>query len=260
VQGVALRDDAAHSAAPLDLLPSEQRGERESSTQRLAQRGLALAVLLLLAGALLLPIVQKRQTVIALNPLLNKARQEAQATDSIARELEKQVADYNFLLARKHGTYPVLAFIEEITRLMPDNTWVQQLDVKTAGKVREVQVTGETSSSSKLIEILEGSTLLQNAAPRGTVTRGSQAGTERFMIAAETRARAQPEARPVLETLTIVPAPVPPARPPAPAAPAATAVVTPVPAAAAPDAKATPDAKAAAAKQPPAKAPAAPGK
>ena len=75
------------------------------------------------------------------------------------------------------------------------------------GKAREVQITGETASSSKLIELLEQSTLLQNAAPRGTVTRGSQPGSERFMIAAEARSRPQPEARPVMEMVSVLPAP-----------------------------------------------------
>ena len=219
VQGVGVRDAAGHAGAPLDLLPTEQRGERESSRERLIQRGLVAAVALLLVVALLLPVWQKRETIIALHPLLTKAKQEAEATDAIARELEKQVSDYNFLLARKHGAYPVLAFVEEMSRLLPDNTWVQQFEVKTVGKGREVQITGETSSSSKLIEILEQSALLQNAAPRGTVTRGSQPGMERFMIAAEARPRVQPESRPVLEATSAIPAPVAPPPPPAPAAP-----------------------------------------
>lgn len=219
VQGVGLREDAGGAGyAPLDLLPSEQRGERESSRERLLQRALAIAVVLLAAAALLVPIVKKRETVVALHPVVEKARQEAEATDAIARELDKQVADYNFLLSRKHGAYPALAFIEEVTRLLPDTTWVQQMDLKTVGKTRELQLTGETSSSSKLIEILEGSALLRNATPRGTETRGSQPNTVRFLIGAEARARPQPETRPVVEAPSGAAVPIAPA--PAPQAPA----------------------------------------
>ena len=226
VRGVAVRDDAGHADA-LDLMPSEQRGESETSRERLAQRVLLGTCVALLAVALLFPVWRKRETFIALSPIVNKAKQEAEATDAIARTLEKQVADYNFLLARKHGNPPALAFIEEISRLLPDNTWVTSLEIKPAGKVREVQVIGETVSSSKLIEILEGSSLLQNATPRGTVTRGSQPGTERFMIVAEARPRPLPEARPVMEVGTVMqPAPTPPAAA-APVPP--TAVLTPVP-------------------------------
>jgi len=174
------------------------------------------AVAVLLALALFIPMWRKRETVIALQPLMTKAQQEAAATDRIARELERQVNDYNFLLAKKHAKYPVLAYLEEVTRLMPDNTWAQTLEIRTAGKNREIQVSGETTSSSRLIEILEQSKLLQNATPKGTVTRGSTPNSERFTIAAEARPRALPETTPVLSS----PAPV---SEPAPAAPPASA-------------------------------------
>jgi len=203
VQGVAVRDDVGNAAAPLDLLPSEQRGERETARERLVQRALIAAV------------------VIALQPLLGQAKQSAEGADRVERTLERQVNDYNFLLARKHANYPVLAVVEEISRLLPDNTWVQQLDVKTSGKTREVQITGETMSSSKLIEILEQSQLLKNATPRGTVTRGSAPNSERFMIVAEVRPRTQPEATPVLAGAPGA-APQPAALPAAKPAPAAT--------------------------------------
>ena len=232
VQGVGVRDDTGHPGAPLDLLPSEQRGERESSRERTLHWILVGAVLALFLTVLLLPVWQKRETVLQLHPMLGKAKQEADATDTIARELDRQVADYNYLVGRKHATPPVLAYIEEMSRLLPDTTWVQQFDVKTVGKTREIQVTGETSSASKLIELLEQSALLQNAAPRGTVTRGSQPGSERFMIAAEARPRPQPEARPVMEMISAIPTPVSTALPGAPPlavqAPA-TATLTPVP-------------------------------
>ena len=63
---------------------------------------------------------------------------------------------------------------EEISRLLPDNTWLQQLEIRSTGKSREIQITGETTSSSRLIEILERSKLLQNATPNCTVTSGPQ--------------------------------------------------------------------------------------
>ena len=242
VQGVAPGDDAAPGGAALDVLPSAQRGERETSGERTLRKGLAVAVALLFVAALALPIYGKWQAVRALTPALQKANAEAQATNALVEQLERQVGDYNFLFAKKHGTPPPLAYLEEITRLLPDNTWLQQLDIKAAGKAREVQISGETPSSSKLIEVMEKSALLKNAAPRGTVTRGSQPGTERFVIAAEAQSRPLPEARKVTEVVAALPRPAPPpapaARPaaPPPAQPAAapatqpqTATVEPVP-------------------------------
>ena len=227
VQGVTVQAEGERGAA-LELLPHEQRGQREGGGDRWLVPLLALAVFLLLGVALLYPVFNKRASVVELQPQVAKARQEAQAADVVGRQLERQVSDYNFMMTRKQGTWPVLAYVEEVTRLLPDSTWVQQLDIKTAGKGREVQVTGETASSSKLIEVLEQSALLQNAAPRGTVTRGSQPGNERFVIAAEAKPRLPPPARPLLEIAEALPAGAPPASAPAPAA------APPAPAGAAP--------------------------
>ncbi len=225
VQGVTVSGDAERGGAPLDLLPHEQRGQRESGGDRWLVPGLAMLVVALLAVALLLPVYNQRAAVVALLPQVAKAKQEAEAADVIARQLERHVADYNFMMTRKQGTWPVLAYVEEVSRLLPDNTWVQQLDVKTSGRTREVQVTGETASSSKLIEVLEQSTILQNAASKGTVTRGSTPGAERFVIAAESRPRPLPPQRSLLEIAEMLP--VAPPGAPAAAAPPATATVTP---------------------------------
>jgi len=221
VQGVTVRDDVAGPAQALDLLPLEQRGQREGARERAIKRVLTGAVLLLLLAALVYPILRKRQAVIALLPQAGKAQAEAAATDAIARDLERQVGDYNFLLSKKHGSPPVMAYIEDVSRLMPDNTWVQQFDLKPVGKTREVQITGETTSSSRLIEIMEQSQLLQNASPRGTVTQGSQRGTERFMIAAQVRPKPALEPSAVGESApAAVAAPqAAPAKAPAAAAP-----------------------------------------
>lgn len=242
VEGVGVREDAAHGAS-LNLMPPELRGQRETERERNVKLALLAAAGALLLAVLLYPPWAKREVIKALHPVEARAQSEAQATSRLAQELERLVGEHNFLLAKKHGTPPVLAYIEEISRLLPDNTWVQQLDLKVAGKTRELQVTGETASSSKLIEILEQSTLLKNATPRGTVTRGSQPGTERFAIAAEAIGRPPPESVPVGQMATpvapaapVAAAPVPPkAEPPKAVTPAVPAKVEPVkPAAPAP--------------------------
>jgi general secretion pathway protein L len=219
VQGVTVQDDAA-AQTPLDLLPRELRGQREAGGSWFLVPGLVILVCALLAVALLYPAYRKRDAVVSLQPALAKARQEAEATDVIRSALERQVTDYNFLAARKLGNWPALAFVEEVSRLLPDNTWVNQMDVKSSGKTREVQVTGETASASKLIEIFEQSSVLQNATPKGAVTRGSTPGTERFMIVAEAKPRAVPPARPLAEVAEALPnTPLPVVAPPQSTAP-----------------------------------------
>jgi general secretion pathway protein L len=244
VQGVTVQDDAA-SPAPLELLPHELRVQGESGRARFLVPGLAILVVALLFAALVYPIWVKRQQVVALLPQLSKAEQDARSTDVVRSAVERQVTDYNFLASKKQGSWPALAFIEEVSRLLPDNTWVNQMDVKTAGKGREVQVTGETASASKLIEIFEQSNVLQNAAPKGAVTRGSTPGTERFMIVAEAKPRTVPPARTLAEVADLLPNAPPPAAPapPPPVAPPPVADVEVVPSPGSPPPRPTAPAK-----------------
>ncbi len=215
VHGVVLHDDTARSESPIDLMPEPHRGDREGGDARLARRVIGGGVLLLAVVAIGLPVWQKRETVVALLPMVDRARVEAEGTGKLATELDKLVADYNFLLTRKHANPPALAYVEEMSRLLPDQTWVSQLDLRNSGKVRELQIQGESTSSSKLIELLEQSTLVQNAAPRGVVTRGMMPGTERFLIAAEAKAVPLPEKQ-IASSLPVPVAPAPtPAAPPA---------------------------------------------
>lgn len=231
VNAVVLADDAARNDRPIDVMPERTPAASAGSDMRLVRRVVVGAVLALAAVAIALPVWQKRETVIALLPQVDRARNEAEATGRIAAELEKLTADYNFLLTRKHANPPALAYVEEMSRLLPDQTWVSQLDLRSTGKARELQIQGETSSSSRLIELLQQSTLVQNAAPRGTVTRGMMPNTERFLIAAEAKSMPLPEK----QDATTLPVPVAPAAPPAPSAtpaPAAQAGAKPAPKAA----------------------------
>src|SRR5437660_571798 len=85
---------------------STRRGERETSRERLVHRALAAAVVLLAIVALLLPVYEKRQAVLALHPAVAKAKQEAESTSAVANELDRQVADYNYLIGKKQATPP----------------------------------------------------------------------------------------------------------------------------------------------------------
>jgi hypothetical protein len=118
-----------------------------------------------------------------------------------------------------------MAVIEEITRMSPDTTFTQTLDLKATGKVRELVIMGEAASASKVIESLEQSPLFQNASQRSQTTRGSQPNSERYHISTEIKPRPVPAA--VLAELEPSPLPATPTAPvsvPIPAADAKSGV------------------------------------
>lgn len=229
VLGVGIEDDIASASTPLNLLPPDKRDRPRTSAATVAARALAGVAALLALVALAYPLWLKREAVIALHPRLERAKSGAEVAERVAKEIEKLAAEHNFVLARKQGQQPAVAILEDLSRLLPDTTWVQQLDVKTNQKVREVQIAGETGSSSQLIEVLERSGTLANASYRSPLTKGITPDTERFLLAAEIKPRPLPD--PIPDS-ALAAAPAPPAMPVVVTPPAA-ATAAPRPASAA---------------------------
>lgn len=220
---IGIAEGATSNAGAFDLQPIIDKPPRRLSRSHQINLALLGLVAALLFAAVILPIWQKREAVKALNPQAQKSGAEFQISERVYSEYTKLVAEYNFLATRKHAIHPVLAVLEELARTFPDTTWVQRLELKLSGKVREVIMIGEAQSASKVIENLEQSpmSLFQNS-KQLTPTSRMQLNTERFHVSAEIKPRPVPAA----ESIDDVAAP-PAIAPTATVAPAIpTAVVT----------------------------------
>lgn len=165
-----------------NLLPEELRNDKNMRMSRLNAM-LAAGAMALLFFALALPIWQKREFTLSLRPLLDEAHKKAQVADGLRNQLEPMMAEHNYLLDKKRESPPVVAVLEDVTHILPNDTWVQQFDLK--GK--EMLIQGETASSSKLIGLFEQAKTLHDASFRAPLTKGQDANSERFQLAAETR-------------------------------------------------------------------------
>lgn len=231
VLGVGVAGDLGVSSSPLNLLAPEERERPAASPLATAARLLAALAAVLAAVALAYPLWQKREAVISLQPRLEKAKAGAEVTERLVKEIEKIASEHNFLLERKQGQYPAVVLLEDLSRILPDTTWVQQLDVKSTPKLRELQIAGETGSSSQLVEVLEKSGSLANASFKSPLTKGVTPGTERFLVSAEVKPRPLPAPLPesALAAIPANPAEPAPATPPAavPGTPAAQGAAMP---------------------------------
>jgi hypothetical protein len=120
---------------------------------------------------------------IALAPKVEQAKLQATATDALRREWDKLSTEYNFVLEKKRAVPPLVMQLDELSRLLTDDTWVQQFDLK--GK--ELQIQGETASSSKLIALVESSKMLSEASFRSPLTKGQAPNSERFHLGGEVK-------------------------------------------------------------------------
>ena len=181
-------------AQSIELLPSGDKPARKwGNLLRLNLALLALAGMLALI-ALLLPIWQKREAVIALSPLAGKASAEFEVSQRVNDEYVKLANEHNYITGKKQGMHSSLSVLEELTKISPDTTAAQSMDLKSNGKTREVTLIGEASVASKVIEALEQSALFQNASQKSQTRKGSLGNNEWFHVATELKPKPLPAA------------------------------------------------------------------
>ena len=254
VASVTVDPPAIASASRINLLPEDRR----DATPGWARWQVAIPAVLLGLGvltALILPVWQKRAEVMALNELSEQARDRAGVSVRLRTELEQRVGDYNFALERKYAFPGIVQVLDDITRILPDDTWLTQLEIHTMrGKdaQREVTLRGESANAGRLVSLLEDSKLFTQAAPRSPTTKIQPGPGEIFDVGAHLKPLPAPTPLPIDMM-------APPPRPPAAAAPPRPAAApTPAPGSAATNAPpvAAPGPSGAAANAPPAAAPA----
>lgn len=135
----------------------------------------ALAALLLLA--ILSPLARLEWAAEQATHRVALARAQAEGTLSLQREADRLGAAAAALATLRAQNPASLEAIEELSRLLPDDTWLVQIQLGGGEGVIE----GRTGTSAALVGLVERSPLFEDAAYAGPVTR-DPAGGERFGI------------------------------------------------------------------------------
>ena len=250
----------AAATSPVNLLAPEDRAVAGGILHWQVLAPLALLCALVVA-IIVVPLWQKREYAIAMMNAADQAAIRAQISDRLRTELDRMVGEYNFALERKFTTPGVAQVLNELTKLLPDDTWLTQFEVKSTirGKTtqREVFMRGESANAGKLISLLENATLVGHAAPRSPTTKLQPGPGESFDIGAQLKPTPVPEKIALTESMKattpraaatapqrVIPAPVvaTPAPPPAAQAAAPPSLAPGIVAKTPADARSTPDA------------------
>ena len=184
---------AAHSR--LNLLPHEARSMRALWKRWQFWLPLCLVALVALA-AIAIPLWQKRDYAIALNSVAADAKAQAAVSERLRAELETKVADFNFALEKKYAYPSAFRVVDEISRVLPDDTWLTQFEMKSIAKGKETQreilVRGETANAGRLVQLFEESPLFAQTAPRSPTTKIQPGPGEIFDLGAQLKPLAAP--------------------------------------------------------------------
>ena len=91
------------------------------------------------SAAAAIPLWQKRDYVQQLDVDTNQARARAAVSENLRTELNARVGDYNFALERKYAFPGALAVVDTVSRILPDDTWLTQFEIKTLAKGKDSQ-------------------------------------------------------------------------------------------------------------------------
>jgi general secretion pathway protein L len=171
--------DVAGGRSNLNLLPPEQRPRRGLWGQRW-RAATIVASLLLVAAAIALPIWQQRTLVIGAIARVDQAQKAANQALDLREQLDK-ILETSRMLARKKQSIPArVDLLQELTVILPDDTWVERLQIKGDS----VQIIGQSGKASALIGIVESSKLFSGAGFTSPVTTDPRTGKERFVLSA----------------------------------------------------------------------------
>lgn len=168
-------EPAAPQASGFNLLPTERRRSYVNRRARL-NWGLGLGVVAALALVMVLSLQLRSAGLEQLRAEVNALRGQAEGVLALQRELEDALDAANFLAEHRREQPVVMDVLDELTRVLPNDMWLQQVQVRD----RELSLTGSGNGSQRLIELINGSALFDDTAFRGSINIDPNTGQERF--------------------------------------------------------------------------------
>ena len=184
---VDIADGERREPARINLLPRAPDRPAGTGMARLTAVLTAVAVILG-AAAVYLPLDRQRRAAELMQAEAAKARVVAMATAKLRETIAELAGGAEFLTKRKRTSPGIVETLDALTRLLPDDTWLQQLRING----EEVRLTGFSAAASSLIGLIERSEHFTEARFRSSVTQDARNKAERFTISAKIVAEKRP--------------------------------------------------------------------
>lgn len=163
-----------------NLLPDQFKPKKNATPQYLniTLTSIILSIIVLL---MVLPIWSARSESLRLHAEVKKTSKIAKEVEDMREESDKMLHRAQFLQEKKQ-TEPVLVdALDELSRVIPDDTWLNGLQLSN----HKIIIQGQSPSASSLIKQLEKSSYFKDVSFSSPVTKDSSNGLERFQIGFE---------------------------------------------------------------------------
>ena len=172
--------EGSHPLGTYNLLPTKYRPTRNPWPGYL-NLGLGLLAVVLMAVLAALPAWSSYQQIDGLEQEVRRVSKIAGEVDQLRQEMDKLQQEARFLQHKKRTEPVVSDLLEELSLVIPENTWLNGLQYNE----HKVVIQGQSPSASSLIELIEASPHFRNTSFVSPVTKDLGSGLERFQIASE---------------------------------------------------------------------------
>ena len=142
--------------------------------------GLSAINVALLLAALAAPAYQRAEYLTYLEAQLSETREAAGAAIAADDRLSAVNTELDVLDQHTQATALRIALLDELTGVLDDRTWLQQLDIEND----RIEISGTSDSASNVVTALNTSPLFTSPRFAASVDRDSTTGQERFRISA----------------------------------------------------------------------------
>ena len=142
---------------------------------------LVLVTLGLLLLALYLPLLRHEPIIEQLEIQVEQSRLQAMQTQALIDQKAAILQRRDFLSDQHERHTPVILLFQDLTRRLPDNTWISRLIISDD----EIQMHGESGAAAALIQVMEESDYFEQARFRSPITKNNATAKDQFHIAAK---------------------------------------------------------------------------
>jgi len=171
----------------INMLPPEKRFRVVNPQTRL-NRVLAVAALLLLILVMVQSLNYSANRVDGLKSAIAEVQGEAKHVQQLREQVKESGEAASFLTRRRAQSPIAVELLADVTKILPDDTYLDRLVISQGS----VLMQGKSHNAQQLIEIVNKSGILENAAFRGSTRLDTSSGLEIFEINARVSAKSKP--------------------------------------------------------------------
>lgn len=163
----------------INLIAPEDRPQNKTKTD-ISLLFLTTVTCLLFIALLFVPIIHQQKELSLLKQKVYESQKIAIQLKELRQQQKKLLEQSLFLEKKRNKEVNSIELLNEVSKVTLNDTWLTRFVMKSG----ELQLQGESSNASSLIEILETSQYLANVKFRAPVTKNKTSNKDKFHLSA----------------------------------------------------------------------------